>query len=73
MQESSCDPSTVGGAGEQGLMQITKDKCGGAPNGNWSVSFQHTTTSFTNMHVSKQQRPRESRAPINMSRALIPF
>lgn len=25
---------TVGGGGEQGLMQITKDKCGGAPGGN---------------------------------------
>ncbi|KAG6845300.1 hypothetical protein H0H87_011150 [Tephrocybe sp. NHM501043] len=34
MQESSCNPDTVGGAGEQGLMQITKDKCGGAPGGN---------------------------------------
>ncbi|KAN0129199.1 hypothetical protein V8E53_012898 [Lactarius tabidus] len=34
MQESGCNPSAVGGAGEQGLMQITKDKCGGAPNGN---------------------------------------
>ncbi|KAI0823717.1 lysozyme-like protein [Trametes gibbosa] len=34
MQESSCNPNTVGGAGEQGLMQITKDKCGGAPGGN---------------------------------------
>lgn len=34
MQESSCNPGTVGGAGEQGLMQITKDKCGGAPGGN---------------------------------------
>ncbi|KAG6828208.1 hypothetical protein H0H92_008781 [Tricholoma furcatifolium] len=34
MQESSCNPNTVGGAGEQGLMQITKDKCGGAPDGN---------------------------------------
>ncbi|KAI0256164.1 lysozyme-like domain-containing protein [Lactifluus subvellereus] len=33
MQESSCNPSTVGGAGEQGLMQITRDKCKGAPNG----------------------------------------
>ncbi|KAH7929901.1 lysozyme-like protein [Leucogyrophana mollusca] len=33
MQESSCIPSTVGGAGEQGLMQITKDKCGDAPDG----------------------------------------
>jgi soluble lytic murein transglycosylase-like protein len=34
MQESSCNPNTVGGAGEQGLMQITKEKCGGAPGGN---------------------------------------
>ncbi len=34
MQESSCNPSAVGGAGEQGLMQITRDKCKGAPNGN---------------------------------------
>jgi hypothetical protein len=34
MQESSCNPSTVGGGGEQGLMQLTKDKCGGAPGGN---------------------------------------
>ena len=34
MQESSCKPNTVGGAGEQGLMQITRDKCVGAPNGN---------------------------------------
>jgi hypothetical protein len=34
LQESSCKPNTIGGAGEQGLMQLTKDKCGGAPNGN---------------------------------------
>ncbi|KAH9994955.1 lysozyme-like domain-containing protein [Russula compacta] len=34
MQESSCNPSAIGGAGEQGLMQITPDKCKGAPNGN---------------------------------------
>ena len=34
MQESSCNPHTGGGGGEQGLMQISKDKCGGAPNGN---------------------------------------
>ncbi|KII92887.1 glycoside hydrolase family 23 protein [Plicaturopsis crispa FD-325 SS-3] len=34
MQESTCNPNTVGGAGEQGLMQITKDKCGAAPGGN---------------------------------------
>lgn len=29
MQESTCQPNEVGGAGEQGLMQITKDKCEG--------------------------------------------
>jgi len=34
MQESSCNPDAVGGAGEQGLMQITQDKCGDAPGGN---------------------------------------
>ncbi|KAJ7217828.1 lysozyme-like protein [Mycena pura] len=34
MQESTCNPETVGGGGEQGLMQLTKDKCGGAPNNN---------------------------------------
>ncbi|CAL1707375.1 unnamed protein product [Somion occarium] len=34
MQESGCKPNVVGGAGEQGLMQITKDKCGEAPGGN---------------------------------------
>jgi hypothetical protein len=34
MQESSCNPNTVGGAGEQGLMQLTSDKCVGTPNGN---------------------------------------
>ncbi|GAA95032.1 hypothetical protein E5Q_01687 [Mixia osmundae IAM 14324] len=35
MQESSCNPSVVGDSGGAfGLMQITSDKCGGAPNGN---------------------------------------
>ncbi|KAI0321170.1 hypothetical protein OF83DRAFT_1168683 [Amylostereum chailletii] len=29
MQESSCNPSTVGGGGEQGLMQISREKCNG--------------------------------------------
>ena len=33
MQESSCNPNTVGGGGEQGLMQISPDKCDGAPGG----------------------------------------
>jgi len=31
LQESSCNPSAVGGAGEQGLMQLTSDHCNGAP------------------------------------------
>lgn len=34
LQESSCNPGTVGGNGEQGLMQLTQDKCGNAPGGN---------------------------------------
>ncbi|KAI5475073.1 glycoside hydrolase family 23 protein [Pseudohyphozyma bogoriensis] len=37
MQESSCDPTVVGDKGHAwGLMQITDDKCGGAPNGDCS-------------------------------------
>lgn len=41
MQESTCNPATVGGGGEQGLMQLTWDKCGDAPGGNCKdpVSF----------------------------------
>ncbi|KZO91615.1 glycoside hydrolase family 23 protein, partial [Calocera viscosa TUFC12733] len=34
MQESTCNPSAVGPNGEQGLMQLTVDKCGDAPGGN---------------------------------------
>lgn len=34
MQESSCNPDVTGGGGEQGMFQITNDKCGGAPGGN---------------------------------------
>ncbi|GAA5986520.1 hypothetical protein JCM10908_003784 [Rhodotorula pacifica] len=35
MQESSCNEETMGDAGGAfGLMQITEDKCGGAPGGN---------------------------------------
>ncbi|KAI0305544.1 lysozyme-like domain-containing protein [Multifurca ochricompacta] len=52
MQESGCNPSTTGGAGEQGLMQITKDKCGGAPNGNCKdIDFNIKTGAqyFTNV------------------------
>jgi membrane-bound lytic murein transglycosylase MltF len=41
MQESSCNPNTVGGAGEQGLMQLTSDKCVGTPNGNCQDVVSH--------------------------------
>jgi len=34
MEESSCNPNAQGEGGEQGLMQISKDKCTGAPDGN---------------------------------------
>jgi len=34
MEESSCNPNAQGEGGEQGLMQISKDKCTDAPDGN---------------------------------------
>lgn len=47
-QESGCDSQTHGGAGEIGLMQITPDKCGGAPGGNcFDPDFNiHTATAY---------------------------
>lgn len=48
MQESGCNPNTVGGGGEQGMMQLTQDKCGGAPGGNCKdVDYNiHTAAKF---------------------------
>jgi hypothetical protein len=34
LQESSCNPTTMGQGGETGMMQISADKCANAPNGN---------------------------------------
>ncbi|EJD52390.1 lysozyme-like protein [Auricularia subglabra TFB-10046 SS5] len=34
LQESNCNPDITGGGGEQGMMQITSDKCVNPPNGN---------------------------------------
>ncbi|KAF7306088.1 SLT domain-containing protein [Mycena chlorophos] len=34
LQESSCNPNSIGGGNTQGLMQISTDKCVGAPGGN---------------------------------------
>jgi hypothetical protein len=53
MQESSCNPNTVGGAGEQGLMQITRDKCGGAPGGNCKdpVCISRLRTYFSHQRI----------------------
>lgn len=40
MEESGCNKDTVGGAGEQGIMQITKDKCPNQiANATWYVKF----------------------------------
>ncbi|KAK4058583.1 hypothetical protein OIO90_000027 [Microbotryomycetes sp. JL221] len=47
MQESSCNPDTVGGAGESGLFQITQDKCGNAPGGNCMDVWYNTHTAAT--------------------------
>nr|GAT45455.1 predicted protein [Mycena chlorophos] len=33
LQESSCNPNSIGGGNTQGLMQISTDKCVGAPGG----------------------------------------
>ncbi|PVF96645.1 hypothetical protein CPB86DRAFT_761669 [Serendipita vermifera] len=34
LQESGCNPDVDGGGGEQGMMQISPEKCANAPNGN---------------------------------------
>ena len=34
LQKSSCNPASVGSNSEQGLMQLTSDKCSNAPSGN---------------------------------------
>lgn len=67
MQESSCNKDTVGGGGEQGLMQITHDKCGGAPNGDCKepvrivvVFYRPTLTMFAVVqHPHWRKIPRE--------------
>jgi len=48
LQESSCDPTTMGEGGEAGIMQISPDKCTKAPNGNClDVSYNvRTATSY---------------------------
>ncbi|KAH9051402.1 lysozyme-like protein [Lactarius deliciosus] len=63
MQESSCNPSAVGGAGEQGLMQITREKCKDAPGGNcqdiyngWHHGMTYSdATSAANTHCCRCQ------------------
>jgi len=44
LQESSCNPSAVGGAGEQGLMQLTPDKCSDSPGGNCQDIYFNVNT-----------------------------
>ncbi|CED84709.1 Lytic transglycosylase-like SLT domain [Phaffia rhodozyma] len=48
MQESTCQPGVVGQGGEQGLMQISKDKCANAPGGNCQDPWYniHTSVSY---------------------------
>ena len=41
MQESSCQRDVVGGGGEQGLMQISAEKCVDAPNGDCKDPVRH--------------------------------
>ncbi|QRV96574.1 hypothetical protein RhiJN_24592 [Ceratobasidium sp. AG-Ba] len=53
-QESGCDPQNHGGAGEIGMMQITPDKCGGAPNGdcyNLDYNIGTATKYFADQYI----------------------
>jgi hypothetical protein len=47
MQESSCNPDTGDEGAEQGLMQITPDKCHGAPKGNCKDPVSPTSVAST--------------------------
>lgn len=51
MQESSCNAATTGGGGEQGLMQITQEKCGGAPGGNCKDPVRYFASFFLGTFV----------------------
>lgn len=47
MQESSCKADVKGdNGGAWGLMQITQDKCGGAPGGNCVSDLHRVTATF---------------------------
>ena len=43
MEESTCNADNVGGAGEQGIMQITADKC---PNQQAGAAWYVSSTLF---------------------------
>ncbi|KAM0788801.1 hypothetical protein ACM66B_002889 [Microbotryomycetes sp. NB124-2] len=47
MQESTCNPSVTGKAGESGMFQITSDKCGGAPGGDCHDLYYNMKTGAT--------------------------
>jgi len=52
MQESGCDASLQGANGEQGMMQLTPDKCAGAPGGdckNADFNVQQATAYFASL------------------------
>lgn len=71
MQESSCVPTTVGGAGEQGLMQITVDKCGGAPSGNCQDPVYIPVLVVFRILIQNFSRTLTSIKELNSSRRLL--
>ena len=72
LQESSCIPSTVGGNGEQGLMQLTVDKCGGAPGGNCQDIVRITCPLvFANAQSAYNDVPRVTTSKLALAFSLI--
>lgn len=64
LQESTCNPNTMGGGGEVGLMQITPDKCGGRsaaacrdPEFNVSLPVSLLPRAFPDLSVPRRSAP----------------
>lgn len=54
MEESGCVADNVGGAGEQGIMQITDDKC---PNGQPGTAWFVDPFSFIELSLASLTSP----------------
>jgi len=57
MQESTCNPKTIGGGGEQGMFQLSEDKCHSAPGGDCKnvVRYNKSVVIMLLPHLSSLQ------------------